>query len=173
MSEFPAMLSSLMKLEDLTQAALERASGIDRTTISRFERGERTPSREQLGHLLAGISHDRARKLELLFCHLRDEADAASVAGITRAHYSLRATDDCAPEVPGTLGAELELIAAEAARHDDVRMLILDLGRMLRRAQGEVRDAGGAPGGLSSHAPLEQAQAELSRHLLHGSVATR
>lgn len=138
MAEFPKVLTALMQLEDLTQAGLEQSSGIDRTTISRLQRGERLPNREQLGQLLVGISKDRERRLELLLAHLRDEAEIGRTAGITSSDYILRSAQNEVPQTPGTLVAELELIREECAKHDDIRDVIVDMASMIRRQRDEI-----------------------------------
>jgi transcriptional regulator with XRE-family HTH domain len=140
-SAFATTLDSLMEIEILNQDQLSRASGVDRTTISRILRDERSPTREILGRLVAAISTDRERRLELLFAHLRDEAAACIGAGITDSHFVLQSRQPTGES--GGLGADLELIAREAARHDDVRETIVDLARMLRRHAAEVLDAAG------------------------------
>lgn len=141
MAEFPAVLTHLMKVGNLTQADLEQSSGIDRSTISRFQKGDRIPSREQLGQLVAGISGDRDRRLELLFAHLRDEASAAAIAGITLRHIVIKPADQEDGHKYGVLSADFELLAEEAAAHDDFRNLITSMSSMIMRQKAEVGDA--------------------------------
>lgn len=130
-----------MQLESWTQAELEHATGIDRTTISRFQRGERIPSREQLGALLAGISGDRTRRLQLFLAHLRDEATAGLRAGLTPSHYVLAAVDDdVPPQVAGPLAAELELLRDEALQTPEVRTMIEDLAALILRHRAALAD---------------------------------
>lgn len=132
-----------MKLERLTQADLERASGIDRTTISRFQRGERIPDRDQLGRLCTAISQERPRRLELLLAHLRDEAAAGLPAGLDERHFIVAPAPDQAFEainVSGSLAADLQLIADECVQHDDIRKLVDDLAHLIVRHRAELAD---------------------------------
>jgi transcriptional regulator with XRE-family HTH domain len=145
MSIFGATLLRLLSLEDMSQLELARRSGVEGSLISRISHG-RPPSREQLGRLLAGISNDRERQLELLFAHLRDEAESAKMAGITEDHYRLESAANVHGAKPGTLAAELELIGAECLAHDDVRQLVIEMARMIRRHNAELLDASGGPG---------------------------
>jgi transcriptional regulator with XRE-family HTH domain len=126
MSLFGTTLQSLIHLESKTQHELAAASGVDASLISRMARG-RAPSREQLGRLVAHISADPQRRLELLFAHLRDEAEAA---GIADHDYVLCGAGNFPT---GSLGSDLDLIAAECALHADVKAIITDMAQLLRR----------------------------------------
>jgi transcriptional regulator with XRE-family HTH domain len=145
MSLFGATLLHLLSLEEMSQLELARRSGVEGSLISRICHG-RAPSREQLGRLVAGISNDRERQLELLFSHLRDEAKAAEIAGITSEHWRLASGSDVQGAKPGTLAAELELIATECLAHEDVRSIIIELARMIRRNHAELLDSVAGPG---------------------------
>lgn len=90
----------------------------------------------------AGISEDRSQRVELLLAWLRDEASAATVAGIDERHYKLSAVSDQPDSlIPLSLAADLELIAAECVAHDDVRAVVTNLARALLRQRAEVLDA--------------------------------
>ena len=130
-----------MKLEGLSQAALEHASGVDRTTVSRFLAGERIPSRDQLAQILVGISGDRERRLELLFAHLRDEAAPSARAGITEAHFILRAVDSGGPAPENSLAAELELLGDESALDENLRSVLVEMARLVRAHRAREADA--------------------------------
>jgi transcriptional regulator with XRE-family HTH domain len=143
-SLFISTLTGLMALEDppLQQGDLAERTGISQSTISRILAG-REPMPEQVGKLCSVISDDRARRLDLLLAWLRDCAAVGVVAGLDERHFVLGPVADAAST--GTLSAELELVAAECADHDDIRALVADMAAMIRRHRAELLDAAGAP----------------------------
>lgn len=143
MSHFSETLQALMALHDppLSQIDLSEKTGISQATISRLL-GGREPTREQVGQLCTVISDERERRVELLIADLRDRARVAIVAGIDERHYTLAPLDDAPSSVaPGTLAADLELIAQECAEHEDIRATISDLAHMIVRHRAEMADA--------------------------------
>lgn len=144
MKHFPAALISLLELEKKTQEELSVGSGVDRTIISRMLRG-RVPSREQLAGLVAAISTDQERRVELLLAHLRDEAAAVHArAGLDARHYIIASASQSGENqvtVVPDLVADFSLLADEAARHDDLRAVLSDLSRTILRHRVELADA--------------------------------
>jgi hypothetical protein len=168
MSLFSETLKGLMALHDpqLSQAALADSTGISQATICRLL-GGREPTLAQIGQLCAIISPERERRVELLLAHLRDVAAAATVAGIDERHFVIASVSTEAAGAKGTLGAELELLAEECARHADIRALVSDLARMSMRHRAELVDTAAAvvpfvaPGGPVN--PAEQVLSALKR----------
>ena len=160
MSFFSETLRALMALHQppLTGIDLAALSRISSSTISRVQNGQQVPSSEHVAGLCAVISPDRARRVELLIAHLRDVVAAAAVAGIDERHVTVRAASDFSEA--SLLSADLQLLAEECAKHDDIRALVADLARMVIRHRAELIDAnlyafpgGGAVGAERAPAP--------------------
>jgi transcriptional regulator with XRE-family HTH domain len=134
---FADQFRSLMDLpESPTQQELSDCSGVDRASISRYLSGVRFPVVEQLVRLVAAISSDRDIRLKLLVAYLQEVAEKCH-AGFDDRHYTI-----CAKDSPASgLGVDLELVAAEAARHPEVREMILALATLVRRAQEAEQEA--------------------------------
>ena len=64
--EFPRLLRRVRIARGLSQSQLARAIGVDHSTISRFERGERRPRRLTVLKLARALDLDRATRLRLL-----------------------------------------------------------------------------------------------------------
>jgi len=64
--EFPRLLRHVRIARGLSQSQLARAIGVDHSTISRFERGERRPRRLTVLKLARALDLDRATRLRLL-----------------------------------------------------------------------------------------------------------
>lgn len=146
MSHFSETLQALMALDEegLNQLTLAERAGISQATISRLLAG-REPTKEQVGKLCAVISQERSRRVELLLADLRDRARASKIAGIDERHYRLSAvSEEANGNLPGTLNADLQLLADEAALHEDIREMIGDFVQMIVRHRAEVADAAGA-----------------------------
>jgi transcriptional regulator with XRE-family HTH domain len=167
MSFFSETLRALMSLHQppLTGIDLAALSRISSSTISRVQNGQQVPSSEHVAGLCAVISQARARRVELLIAHLRDVVAAAALAGIDERHVTVRAASDFSSS--SLLSADLQLLAEECAKHDDIRALVADLARMVIRHRAEVIDAnmyafpgGGALGG--ERAPAEAPEASTA-----------
>lgn len=52
---FGAFLTTIREARDLTKAAASTAAGLDASTVSRFESGERTPDRETVLRMAQGL----------------------------------------------------------------------------------------------------------------------
>lgn len=140
MSFLTTTLHDLMRLEDMRASHLERSSGVDRTTISRFLSGERVPNAEQVAALAVGISGDRDRRLALLLAYLRDEAKHFVRAGIDERHLVIAAADDVVAGDTGSLGAELALLADEATQSEELREMVSNLAALILRHRAALAD---------------------------------
>ena len=159
MSHFTDTLQALMALHQppLTGVVLSARTGISRASISRLL-DDQEPSLDHVARFCASISSERTARVELLIAHLRDVVAAAAVAGIDERHVTVRAASDFS--APSLLSADLQLLAEECAKHDDIRALVADLARMVIRHRAELIDAnmyafpgGGAVGAERAPAP--------------------
>jgi hypothetical protein len=166
MSHFTDTLQALMALHQppLTGVVLSARTGISRASISRLL-DDQEPSLDHVARFCASISSERARRVELLVAHLRDVVAAAAMAGIDERHVTVRAASDFSSS--SLLSADLQLLAEECAKHDDIRALVADLARMVIRHRAEVIDAnmyafphGGALG--VERAPAEAPEASTA-----------
>lgn len=171
MAHFSETLKALMALHDppLTGQALASRASISSSTISRVLSDQQVATAEHVGQLCAVISSERERRVELLLSYLRDVVAASAVAGLDERHVVLASANEAAGAAgaTGTLGAELELLAEECARHADIRALVSDLARMTMRHRAELVDTAAAvvpfvaPGGPVN--PAEQVLSALKR----------
>src|SRR5688572_29271408 len=128
MSRFSEALAAVMALEETNQAALAERAEISQASISRVLQNERDPSPELVGRLCAAVSSDRARRLDVFLAYLRDQAAAVSeFAGIDDRHFVLSPVGDEPSDSGSSLGAELKLLGDEAAKHEDMREVIVDM----------------------------------------------
>lgn len=128
----------------------------------------------QVSVLCAAISLERSRRLELLLAYLRDCAVVGVPAGLDERHFILRAADQGNETLVGTMAAEFELIASECAQHEDIRQIISDLARMIRRHNAELLDAAKAPlpfSQLDEVAVAEEGPSQLVDKLLDAAQA--
>lgn len=141
MSHFTETLKGLMALHSppLTGVALADRVKISQATVSRLLAGQE-PTHEHVGLFCAVISPERERRVELLLAYVRDVVAAAKVAGIDERHFVIAAADGLG-ERSGTLGADLELLAEECAKHEDVRAIVSDLARMTMRHRAALIDS--------------------------------
>jgi transcriptional regulator with XRE-family HTH domain len=65
-SEFSQLLREVRTARGLSQSQIARTIGVDHSTISRFERGERRPRRLTVLKLARALDLDRATRLRLL-----------------------------------------------------------------------------------------------------------
>lgn len=157
MSHFSESLKGLMGLHEpaLTGLALAAKAQISSSTLSRILSDQQVATAEHVGLLCAVISIERERRVELLLSYLRDVVAAAAIAGLDERHVVLASADESRAGA-GSLGADLELLAEECAKHDDIRALVADLARMSMRHRAELVDAqvypfpvGGAVGAVA------------------------
>lgn len=97
MSHFSQTLLDFLKSSEppLTQAELSTRSGVDKTLISRFLTGKKTPSDEQVAKLCAGISNDREDRIRLLVSFLRDMSQPSfKLAGFDNRHVTISSAQD-------------------------------------------------------------------------------
>ena len=142
MSHFSETLKALMALSDspLTGQALASRAHISASTISRVLSDQQIATAEHVGQLCAVISEQRERRVELLLSYLRDVVAASARAGIDERHVVLASADESQAGT-ASLGADLQLLAEECAKHDDIRALVADLARMVIRHRAELIDA--------------------------------
>jgi len=140
MSCFTESLKALMALHEppLTGASLAERAKMSQATVSRLLSGQE-PTCEHVALFCAVISPERERRVELLLAHLRDVVRACSMAGIDERHVVLSAPADL--ESNGSLGADIELLADECAKHEDTRAVVAELAGMILRHRAEVADA--------------------------------
>ena len=171
MKHFPETLKALMALHDppLTGLSLASLTQISSSTISRVLSGQQRATAEHVGQLCAVISSERKRRVELLLAYLRDVAAASLVAGIDERHFVISHAGSAASPMAGSIAADLELLAEECAKHDDIRALVSDLARMTMRHRAEVVDTPAAvvpfvtPAAAGSVNPAAQVLSALKR----------
>jgi transcriptional regulator with XRE-family HTH domain len=130
-SEFSTLLSDAMTAAGLTQAEVEKRTGIDRTVLSRLMAGVIAPSSSNLTALLRKFQPGTMVGHELVIAHLRDEAAAA---GLDPATLSIRVSTqpDVRDSLPASLVADLDLLAVEAAANPDYADLVNDWAAVIR-----------------------------------------
>jgi hypothetical protein len=141
MSRFTETLKGLMALHEppLNGVALAERSKMSQATVSRLLGGQE-PAQEHVALFCAAISPVRERRVELLLAHLRDVVAAAQIAGIDERHVVLGAAAEF-EQTTTSLGADLQLLGEECAKHDDVRAIVVDMVRMILRQRAQLADA--------------------------------
>jgi len=112
----------------MSQSRLAELSGVDQASISRFCKGKAFPLADPLVQLVSHISTDRDLRLQLLIAYLRDIAEKCQVAGFDDRHYIIEAQGS----PMANLGADLELLADEASKHEDMRDVLEGMARLVR-----------------------------------------
>ena len=132
MSCFTETLKALMALNEppLTGASLAKKTKLSEATVSRLMCGQ-VPASEHVALFCEAISPKQERRVELLLAHLRDVVQECKSAGIDECDVVVAAPKFGASGK--TLGAELQLIGNECAKHEDVRAIVSGLARTLAR----------------------------------------
>lgn len=125
-------LAALRALRGFTQAELGQRAGVDKASISRWERGQETPSGASVTKLLAALGAERRHLMIVvgLVDELRGEGAASAAPS----------ADAPQPEAPGDPGSP----------DDEVALLARDAGAVVERAlrlyfRGTTRPEAQAP----------------------------
>lgn len=132
MSHFSSTLQTAISALGLTLREVASTTGIDHSILSRLVTGERSPSRSNLSALFTGFSSDTMLGHDILFAHLRDEAEAA---GLPADKLLLRIASEApawADILSPGLCSDLDLLAQEAATSPDFAALITDWATVIR-----------------------------------------
>lgn len=134
MSAFSNTLTRL--LAGHTQSEITEASGIPRSSIAQYASGDRGISVTALGQLLKAFPSARDQ-YDLVAAHLQDETPATAEPLVHISPAALLVAEPPAeyqadPEHVRRLNHCIELLRIRAHTDEDVRQLILDLGKILR-----------------------------------------
>lgn len=134
MSAFSEQLRETLEAADMSQSALADLSKVSQSNISRYLRGEVTPSQTQFGAMLDAIPE--TLHFELIVARLTDELPPSyrnAVTIIAQGGAAIR--EHAAGYMPKAIARDLRralgFLAEEAVNEPAVRELIISLARTL------------------------------------------
>jgi transcriptional regulator with XRE-family HTH domain len=131
-SEFSKLFSDAVAASGLTQAEVEKTTGIERSVLSRLMSGAIEPSHSNLAALLSKFQPDKKAGLQLVFAYLQDEAAAAGLP-VDQVKIMLGDGQSLREKLTASQAADLDLLASEVIENSDFASLLSDWATVIRR----------------------------------------